>query len=77
MPLFDAAKKIHGDNLPPVWAMFLGPMKSIIINSPEYLEDIYVRFNSFHSKHEDEQKVFNLLIPTSILFMQSDDKDYV
>lgn len=56
--------------------MYLGPVKSIFINAPEYLEDIYIRLNAMHSKHMDEQKVFNILMPSSIVFMQSDDKDY-
>jgi len=56
--------------------MFLGPFHTVIINAPEYLEDVYVRLNSMHTKHEYERRVFNLLIPTSIVFLESENKDY-
>lgn len=75
-PFYKACQKIYGKVLPPVWAMFLGPFRAIVFNAPEYLEDIYVKLNSMHSKHELEQEVFNLLIPTSIVFLPTEDKDY-
>lgn len=76
MPLYAGAKKIHGEKLPPVWCMHLATTKAVIINAPEYLEDVYVKLNSLHTKHIEEQHVFNILIPTSIVFKFSEDKDY-
>ena len=69
MPVYEAALKVHGGTLPPVWGMHMGAMKSIIINAPEYLEDLYIRLNSVATKHEDERKLFNLLMPTAIPFL--------
>lgn len=75
-PFYTACHAIYGKTLPPVWGMFCGPFRAIVFNAPEYLEDIYVKLNSMHSKHEHEQKVFNILIPTSIVFLESEHKDY-
>ena len=76
MPLYATAKNIHGEKLPPVWCMHLFSTKAIIINAPEYLEDVYVKLNSLHTKHIEEKHVFNILMPTSIVFKYSEDKDY-
>lgn len=75
-PFYTACHQIYGKTLPPVWGMFCGPFRAIVFNAPEYLEDIYVKLNSMHSKHEHEQKVFNILIPTSIVFLESEHKEY-
>lgn len=45
----------YGPELPPVFGMFLGAWRAIAINSAEYLEDIYVKLNSMHSKHVNER----------------------
>ena len=66
MPVYDAAKKIHGEKLPPVWCMHMGAIKSVIINAPEYLEDVYVKLNSMHTKHVEEHHVFNILMKFNI-----------
>jgi hypothetical protein len=73
MPVYPACHKVYGNVLPPVWGMFLGPFRAIMINAPEYLEEIYVKHNAFHSKHDHEKQTFNLLNPTTITFLPSED----
>jgi cytochrome P450 len=75
-PFYDACHRIYGKTLPAVFGMFCGPFHTVILNAPEYLEDVYVKLNSMHTKHEFERRVFNLLIPTSIVFLESEHKDY-
>lgn len=76
MPVYDAAKRIYGEKLPPVWCMHMGAIKSVVINAPEYLEDVYVKLNSMHTKHVEEHHVFNILMKFNIFTKFSDDKDY-
>jgi len=75
-PFYNAMQSIYGKTLPAVYGVFCGPFHTVVLNAPEYLEDVYVKLNSMHTKHEYERRVFNLLIPTSIVFMESEHKDY-
>jgi hypothetical protein len=45
MPVYDAAKLSFGETLPPVWCMHMSNVPCVILNAPEYLEDVYVRLN--------------------------------
>lgn len=46
------------------------------INSADFLEDIYINQNKYHTKHFKERALFSNFIPQSLLFIDSEHPDY-
>jgi len=48
----------------------------LFINSVDFLNDIYVKYNAFHTKSDQEQNIFAILGGRNIVFMDTHDKAY-
>ena len=48
----------------------------VVLNAPEYLEDVYMRFNQYHTKHDEPRNLLNILMPTSLFLLNTDDPHY-
>ena len=66
-PFYGACHRIYGNTLPAVFGIFCGTFHTVILNAPEYLEDVYIRLNSMHTKHDYEREFSYFLMSTSIL----------
>jgi hypothetical protein len=67
-PWFDWTKNFSGGEIAPLTGLIFPGGGAIQFNSCDYLEDIYVRSNKFHTKHVAERNLFAQFMDTSILW---------
>ena len=65
-----------GENIAPVSGMVFPGKVELSINSCIYLEDIYIKQNSAHTKPEVLRQVFSKAAPHSIVVQDTDHVDY-
>jgi len=57
---------------------FIGPGKCfLLINTCEYLEDIFITHNKLHTKHEISRRNFSNWVPNSIFFQATEHPTYL
>jgi hypothetical protein len=63
--------------LPPVTGLiFLGGVIALSINTYDFLEDIFVNQNKFHTKAEHGRAQFSVMAKHSLNFQETDHPDY-
>jgi len=63
--------------LPPVTGLiFLGGNIALSINTVDFLEDIYVNQNRYHTKHFLGRSLFYILARGALNFQETDHPDY-
>jgi len=63
--------------LPPVTGLiFLGGHIALSINTVDFLEDIYVNQNKYHTKNFLGRSLFSIFVPGSLNFQETDHPDY-
>jgi len=56
--IYEVAKYNISDPLPPIFGVFLPGGLSLYITNPYMLEEIFIKKNSFHTKHQHPRKRF-------------------
>jgi hypothetical protein len=70
-------KALGVDALPPITGVIFPGKVGLSVNSVEFLNDIYVNQNKYHTKFWAMRKRFGHFIPNSILFQDKDENLYV
>jgi hypothetical protein len=72
-PWLDWTKKFCGGGVAPLTSLIFMGGGAIQFNSCEYLEDIYVRYNKFHTKHISQRYIFAQFMDNSVLWQDTMD----